>query len=169
MKEPCLKTRTFFLKGSSNQFEWVLGLYDQALSLKAETKAKKQAKEVIKLDRWYQNELPRTLHTRLEDGTHLTYEEMVQTMKWKLARGKFRPNLVNLIQMNSQADVVKYTKEAFSTLGKKGDLQAAVNILCNMKGVGPATASAVLAAGVVPFDSTFKQHSSKILTLVYRS
>merc|ERR1712038_2165675 len=134
-----MNTKDFFGKGTPGQFEWVLNLYDQALRLKAESKSSKP-ENVIKLDKWYQNDLPKKIKSRGKDA-HLVHDEIVQTMKWKLARGKFRPNLVNLIQMNSQADVVKYTKEAFSTLGKKGDLQAAANILCSMKGVGPATAS----------------------------
>merc|ERR1719376_1445405 len=76
------------------------------------------------------------------------HEEMVQTIKWKLARGKFRPNLVNLVQMNTPRVIVQDTKKAFRKLAKtEGDVQAAAAILCNLKGVGPAMASAVLAAG----------------------
>ena len=33
------------------------------------------------------------------------------------------------------------TKKAFRNLQKKNDLQAAANVLCNIKGVGPAMAS----------------------------
>lgn len=44
-------TATFFLQGSSAQFELVLKLYPQALRLKAERKTKK-AEELIKLDNW---------------------------------------------------------------------------------------------------------------------
>lgn len=44
-------TATFFLKGTSSQFEKVLGLYPQALKLKAARKTKKP-EELIKLDDW---------------------------------------------------------------------------------------------------------------------
>ena len=44
-------TATFFTEGSSNQFEYVLSLYPEALRLKAEKKVKKP-EELIKLDNW---------------------------------------------------------------------------------------------------------------------
>jgi len=139
------KTKNFFESGNSAQFEWVLGLYDQVLRLKAEAKSSKPD-NVIKLDKWYQNELPKKVKSRGKD-IHLTHDEMVQTIKWKLARGKFRPNLVNLVQMNTPRVVMQDTKKAFRKLSKTNDVQAAANILCNMKGVSPGMASAVLAAG----------------------
>lgn len=141
----CLKTKNFFESGSSNQFEWVLALYDEVLRLKAEAKSQKP-ENVIKLDKWYQNDLPKKIKSRGKD-LHLTHDEMVQTIKWKLARGKFRPNLVNLVQMNTPRVVMTDTKKAFRKLSKTNDVQAAASILCNMKGVSPGMASAVLAAG----------------------
>lgn len=44
-------TATFFTHGTCQQYEQVLGLYQQALRLKAERKAKKP-EELIKLDNW---------------------------------------------------------------------------------------------------------------------
>lgn len=84
----------------------------------------------------------------------MVHDELVQTIKWKLARGKFRPNLVNLVQMNTPRVAMQETKKAFRKLAKTGDLQAASQSLCTLKGVGPGMASAVLAAGrpdVAPF------------------
>jgi hypothetical protein len=45
------RTRDFFENGTATQFEWVLGLYDEALRLKAENKSSKP-ENVIKLDKW---------------------------------------------------------------------------------------------------------------------
>merc|ERR1711881_820678 len=129
-----------------------MGHYDVALRLKAESKSSKP-ENVIKLDKWYQNELPKKIKSRGKDA-HLVHDELVQTIKWKLARGKFRPNLVNLVQMNTPRVVMQETKKAFRKLQKTNDLQSAANALCNLKGVGPAMASAVLAAGaphIAPF------------------
>lgn len=56
-------------------------------------------------------------------------------------RGKFRPNLVNLVQMNTPRVVQQETKKAFRKLQKTNDLQSAANALCNLKGVGPGLAS----------------------------
>merc|ERR1712038_466176 len=139
-----MNTKDFFGRGTSKQFEWVLKLYDQALRLKAESKSSKP-ENVIKLDKWYQNELPKKIKSRGKDA-HLTHEEMVQTIKWKLARGKFRPTLTNLVMMNTPRVCMQETKKAFRKLSKD-DLLGAVQALCNMKGVGPQMASAVLAAG----------------------
>lgn len=144
MSVGCSKTRAFFGEGTPEQFEFVLGLYDQCLRLKAETS--KKPENVIKLDKWYQNELPKKIKARGKEA-HLIHEDLVQTIKWKLARGKFRPNLVNLIQMNTPRVVLTETKKAFRNIFKKEDLNAGMSALCNLKGVGPAMASAILAAG----------------------
>merc|ERR1719318_1585940 len=56
--------------------------------------------------------------------------------------------------MNTPRVVMQETKKAFRAITKKNDLEAAVSALSNLKGVGPAMASAVLAAGapeVAPF------------------
>jgi len=149
---PCARTRDFFEEGTPEQFEWVLGMYDKCLRIKAEHKSKKPD-NIVTLDKWYQNELPKKIKSRGKDP-HLTHEELVQTIKWKLARGKFRPNLVNLVQMNTPRVVMQETKKAFRCIFKHEDLQRALTAMCNLKGVGPAMASAVLAAGapqVAPF------------------
>jgi len=147
-----MTTKDFFASGTPTQFDFALTLYDRALRLKAESKSSKP-ENVIKLDKWYQNELPKKIKSRGKDA-HLVHDELVQTIKWKLARGKFRPNLVNLVQMNTPRVVMQETKKAFRKLQKTNDLQSAANSLCNLKGVGPAMASAVLAAGaphIAPF------------------
>merc|ERR1719262_1449523 len=142
-----MNTKDFFGKGTPNQYDFTLTQYDQALRLKAENKSSKP-ENVIKLDKWYQNELPKKIKSRGKDA-HLVHDELVQTIKWKLARGKFRPNLVNLVQMNTPRVVMTDTKKAFRKLSKTNDVQAAANILCNMKGVSPGMASAVLAANAL--------------------
>jgi len=146
------RSSEFFENGSSNQFEWVLGKYDIAMQLKAEVKPSK-AETLLKLDKWYQNELPKKIKSRGKEA-HLTHDEIVQTIKWKLARGVFRPRLKDLVQMNTPRVVMNETKKAFRALWKRNDLESAVLALSNLKGVGPAMASAVLAAGapeVAPF------------------
>jgi len=146
------RTSEFFETGSSKQFEWVLAKYDTALQLKAENKTSK-AETLLKLDKWYQNELPKKIKSRGKEA-HLTHDEIVQTIKWKLARGVFRPRLKDLVQMNTPRVVMNETKKAFRALWKRNDLESAVMALSNLKGVGPAMASAVLAAGapeVAPF------------------
>lgn len=47
MKDP----RTFFVQGSVSQYEYVLGLYEEALKLKARQK-NRNSEEFLKLDKW---------------------------------------------------------------------------------------------------------------------
>lgn len=146
------RSAEFFENGTNKQFEWVLSKYQEALQAKAESKSSK-SETLLKLDKWYQNDLPKKIKSRGKEA-HLTHEEMVQTIKWKLARGVFRPRLKDLITMNTPRVVMQETKKAFRTLEKRNDLEAAIGALSNLKGVGPAMASAVLAAGapeVAPF------------------
>lgn len=134
-------TATFFAKGTSNQFEHVLKLYPEALRLKADRKTKKP-EELIKLDNWYQNELPKKIKARGKDA-HLIHEELVQTMKWKQTRGKFYPQLSYLVKVNTPRAVMMETKKAFRKLP---NLEQAITALSNLKGVGTTMASALLAA-----------------------
>jgi len=82
-----MNTKTFFAEGTPGQFEWTLTHYDVALRLKAESKSSKP-ENVIKLDKWYQNELPKKIKSRGKDA-HLVHDELVQTIKWKLAVSNF--------------------------------------------------------------------------------
>ncbi|XP_029977720.1 uncharacterized protein LOC115410278 isoform X2 [Sphaeramia orbicularis] len=90
----------------------------------------------------YQEELPAVISGRSDK--HITQSELVKLMEWKLTRGKFRPRLQQLVASNSEDTVEKCSRKAFSLLP---DVQAAIIELSSLKGVGPATASAVLAAG----------------------
>merc|ERR1712012_1317256 len=138
------KSGIFFMSGTSKQFEWVLTKYQEALQAKADSKNSK-SEVLLKLDKWYQNELPKKIKSRGKES-HLTHEELVQLIKWKLARGVFRPRLKDLIQMNTPRVVMQETKKAFRAIDKRKDIESAVSALSNLKGVGPAMASAVLAA-----------------------
>ncbi|XP_038592258.1 uncharacterized protein zgc:112496 [Micropterus salmoides] len=117
----------------------VYGKYWDVVEAKA--KGKKPGK-LLDLDKWYQEELPTLISSRPDK--HVTLSELVKLMEWKLTRGKFRPRLQQLVASNSEDTVEKCSRKAFSLLP---DVQAAIAELSTMKGVGPATASAVLAAG----------------------
>ena len=57
-----MNTKDFFGKGTPNQYDFILAQYDQALRLKAESKSSKP-ENIIKLDKWYQNELPKKIRS----------------------------------------------------------------------------------------------------------
>ncbi|KAJ7287108.1 hypothetical protein C8J57DRAFT_1049943, partial [Mycena rebaudengoi] len=81
-------------------------------------------------------------------------------MKWKLSRGKSRPTLLALIGSNSEALVLESTSTSLEAVRKaENNLESALLALkdaCKMKGVGAATASALLtlqSPHLLPFMS----------------
>ncbi|XP_061561387.1 uncharacterized protein zgc:112496 [Phycodurus eques] len=120
----------------------VEGKYWDVVEAKSKSKSKsKKPGKLLQLDKWYQEELPAVISGRCDK--HVTLSEVVKLMEWKLTRGKFRPRLQQLVSSNSEETVDKCSRKAFSLLP---DVAAAIAELGSLKGVGPATASAVLAA-----------------------
>lgn len=115
--------------------------YWQVVEAKSRGKGKKSEK-LLTLDRWFQVELPAAIAKRPE--RYVTLPELVKLMEWKLTRGKLRPRLQQLVATNSEEVVEKCSRKAFSLLP---DIQASITELSSLKALGPATASAVLAAG----------------------
>lgn len=73
--------------------------------------AKKDKKEE-NLEKWYNEMFPRKLESR-KSNYHLTMEEAVTLLLWKMKRGTFRPGLLkNLKERNTSAGIEKRTKEA---------------------------------------------------------
>ena len=87
-----LKSTDFFLKGTHEQFEWVLGQYQvcrektcvqllklvlsfsfqDALRAKAEAKNSKP-ENLLKLDKWFHNDLPKKIKARGKVCTHTVH------------------------------------------------------------------------------------------------
>jgi hypothetical protein len=93
------------------------------------------------LDRWYREELPRTLQARTPP--FLEPDELVQLTMWKMRRGEWRPRNLALVKSSSAARVREASERAF---GLAEAPRRAVDALCTLDGVGAATASAALAA-----------------------
>lgn len=144
-------------------------LYDDITKELSEQSTKRYNKEkysLLELDNWRSTELPELLKTRYEkDGkVWLDKQELVLLMDWKLAKGKFRPTLPKLINSNSEEDVERVTTEGFEIWSnftseqkpsgfwsKESNLKLYVATvrqtfkkLCELRGVGPATASLIL-------------------------
>jgi len=129
-----------------------LSNYETAFAKKVSGKKSDVAKELTGIDQWMRLELPGLIGDR--KPPHVTSEDLSRLMKWKLGRGKFRPRLQQLAESNA-ADSVK----AASTAGfqiVETDLGKAIEALCVLKGVGPATASLILSVAApqkAPFMS----------------
>ncbi|KAG7395535.1 hypothetical protein PHYBOEH_003675 [Phytophthora boehmeriae] len=111
-----------------------------------------QKEELASLDDWYLTEFPAVLRSR-EPEPHVTQKELKKLMEWKLKKGKWRPQLMKFVTNLSEEEVKQASSEALKKLRSGGNLRVATEALCVLKGVGPATASAMLAAydGSVPF------------------
>jgi hypothetical protein len=136
----------FFSKATAKQWSYVLSLYKDVLRLKAEQRSSKKGgpEELIKLDTWFREQLPKLIHSRKDP--HILHEELVQITKWKLMRGKYRPRFLDLVRINTETAVLTTSKKAFRKLYHQKNLSQAINALVTLKGIGPATASAVLCA-----------------------
>ncbi|KAG8369141.1 hypothetical protein BUALT_Bualt15G0120500 [Buddleja alternifolia] len=132
---------------SSDAIVWreALSSYDAVL--------KNLGKEnLILLDNLYRKQLPNLLHER-DPNPYITADELSKLMEWKLSRGKWRPRLLSFVSSLTDAAVRDASAKAFASLPH---VSTAVKELTVLKGVGPATASAVLAAyapDVAPFMS----------------
>ncbi|CAM8936540.1 unnamed protein product [Rhodiola kirilowii] len=108
--------------------------------------------DLISLDEFYRIDLPSLIENR-NPNPYITASELVELMKWKLKRGKWRPRLLEFVSALDDEVVESASRKAFEALP---DVSKAVSELTVLKGVGPATASAVLAAHapqVAPFMS----------------
>ncbi|XP_072992607.1 uncharacterized protein [Typha latifolia] len=108
--------------------------------------------DLLSLDAFYRCELPLILRRRDPDP-FISKPELHRLMQWKLSRGKWRPRLLDFMSALDETQVESASRKAFASLP---DLSKAVSELTVLKGVGPATASAVLAAyapDVAPFMS----------------
>ncbi|XP_062330840.1 uncharacterized protein zgc:112496 [Osmerus eperlanus] len=122
--------------------------YWAVVEAKSLVKGKKSGK-LLTLDRWFQLELPEAIAKRPD--RYITLPELVKLMEWKLTRGKFRPRLQQLVATNAVEVVERCSRKAFTLLP---DVLAAITELSSLKALGPATASAVLAAGA-PEEAAF--------------
>uniref|UniRef100_A0A1D2A838 HhH-GPD domain-containing protein n=1 Tax=Auxenochlorella protothecoides TaxID=3075 RepID=A0A1D2A838_AUXPR len=113
-------------------------------------------------ERWLQEALPGVIRAR--DPPELHHEELVRLVDWKLSRGKWRPRLQAFAKELAPASVADASRSAFASLYKDSSsgaepgpsaLKSAFLELTKLKGVGPATASAVLQAfhPSIPFMS----------------
>lgn len=110
---------------------------------------KQAVSRLTELDRWYRAELPGKIAERRPP--HVTRDEMVRLTEWKMARGVWRARNFVLVQSNDPDEVRETAIEAFSMIPHPTQ---PISRLAKLKGVGPATASAALAAAapeIYPF------------------
>ena len=106
--------------------------------------------KLVERDGWYQRELPAAIPRRRPP--HVVLEDLVRLTEWKMARGVWRaPNLV-LVRGNAPSTVEEVSAAALALMPHP--TKPIALLAKELKGVGPATASAVVAAvrpDVYPF------------------
>ncbi|XP_059279475.1 uncharacterized protein LOC132033506 [Lycium ferocissimum] len=128
-----------------------LGQWKEALSSYGAHMESLNKPNLVSLDDFYRNELPGVLRQR--NPSYITNPELTKLMQWKLTRGKWRPRLLDFVSSLDDSVVRSASEKAFQSLP---DIKKAITELTVLKGVGPATASAVLAAyapDIAPFMS----------------
>ncbi|MBI4790381.1 MAG: hypothetical protein HY782_25400 [Chloroflexi bacterium] len=108
-----------------------------------------QVRGLPELDIWYRNELPALISTR--KPAYITRDELERATVWKMKRGVWRERNRMLVIGNDPALVKQTSQECFAAVP---DVRRPITILSALAGVGPATASAVLAGhspNVYPF------------------
>lgn len=129
--------------------ETALSAWREALSRYDAVIVRQGVAKLPERDRWYRDQLPGLIGARRL--RHVTLPELIRLTEWKMSRGKWRgPNLV-LVKGNDAGLVKELSAWA---LAKAPHPTAPIKELAELAGVGPATASAVMAAvepAVYPF------------------
>jgi len=115
--------------------------WHQALDAYNSTIEQQGDERLSNLDSWYHGELRTTLLGRAEP--HILLTELEGIAGWKMRRGVWRERNRRLVDSNEPELVIELSRKAF---GEVPDLRKPVSTLSQLAGVGPATASAVLAA-----------------------
>lgn len=110
--------------------------YNEAVELVAIANNKKH---LVALDSWLHN-----TYSQRKSNSPLSMEELEKIMEWKLCRGKDRPTLRGLIKQNTPKAISESSISAFELISR-GEWLDAIKALSELRGVGPATASAILA------------------------
>ena len=117
------------------------GRWHAALEEYDEVIERQDVARLPELDEWYHDELPAAIAARTP--AHLVLDDLVRLTEWKMARGVWRaPNLV-LVRGNAPDAVVSTSTEAFAAVPHP---TTPIVALAQLDGVGPATASAAVAA-----------------------
>jgi hypothetical protein len=101
---------------------------------------------LVNLDVWYRNTLPGLISERQEPCIYS--DELEGIAAWKMRRGVWRERNRYLISQNAPEKVEELSRAAFrSALDvSEADHNRPIKLLSELSGVGPATASAVMAA-----------------------
>lgn len=96
---------------------------------------------LVQLDAWYHAELTGLLAARRP--AWLSLDELIEVVQWKMHRGTYRARNLALVRQNAAEEVESASRAAFAAMPHPATPISKLSVL---RGVGPATASAVVAA-----------------------
>src|SRR4051794_18259232 len=102
--------------------------------------AAQEVSRLVELDEWYRGELPGLMAGRTPP--HATLDDLVRATEWKMKRGVWRARNLVLVKGNDPDEVVRLSTAALAAVP---DQRKPVALIAELAGVGPATASALLA------------------------
>lgn len=108
--------------------------------------------QLPEIDEWYCSQLPALLAKRKKP--YLTKKEFLEVLRWKMKRGDWREGNRLRVLATDEAVIRRASQDAFAaaqplpaaTVTASKEYKEPVKLLCELDGVGPATASAALAA-----------------------
>ncbi|OHE97433.1 hypothetical protein CORC01_07215 [Colletotrichum orchidophilum] len=132
-------------KLSSDEFERLLARYEPLIKSISATKGAKPAQKILQeLDHFRFVEAP-ALFSQDGPKREMNHDDVKILVEWKLRHGKFRPTLMKFVSSNDSSTVAETIQESIESYRSTSNLSAALGILAKLKGIGPATASLLLA------------------------
>ncbi|SPQ18042.1 273e3e92-24c6-45ec-8849-31d72254a53f [Thermothielavioides terrestris] len=130
---------------SDSEFQDLLRRYPACLAAISESKgAKPGQKTLASLDKYRYETAPARFGPGNPDVS-MGLDDVKALVEWKLRHGKFRPTLMKLVSSNDARSVQEIIHKAVKHYREKSDSAGALDILTQLKGIGPATASLLLA------------------------
>jgi hypothetical protein len=117
--------------------------WQRALDAYVEVIERQGVAKLPELDCWYRSDLPVAITSR--QPRWISHDELIRVTEWKMARGVWRQRNLILVRSNEASAVEETSRAAFARVP---DPAGPIATLAKLAGVGPATASAVVAAAV---------------------
>ncbi|GAB1310284.1 ADA HAT complex component 1 [Madurella fahalii] len=130
---------------SDSEFQSYLERYPACIEAISESKgAKPGQKTLASLDQYRYGKAIDTFGSG-DTNVSMALDDVKTLVEWKLRHGKFRPTLMKLVSSNEPGFVKDTLQKAIKHYRQKSDVSGTLDILTQLKGIGPATASLLLA------------------------
>ncbi|KAL2136630.1 hypothetical protein VTI74DRAFT_2659 [Chaetomium olivicolor] len=130
---------------SDSEFQTYLERYPACLAAISESKGAKAGQNTLASLDGYRYGTALEAFGSGNKSRPMSLDDVKTLVEWKLWHGKFRPTLMKLVSSNDPGFVKDTVQKAVKHYQDKSDVTGALDILTQLKGIGPATASLLLA------------------------